>query len=80
MSVPDSPSTIPVGLGTQLGTLGTVVLGFVALLTAVLHGDHSAETIAALLGAVTTLVTTIGGRMAQAAAIYRASRDTWVSP
>jgi hypothetical protein len=65
-------NTIPVGLGTKLGALGTLALGVAALVAAVLDGDHSQETLVALAGAVITLCTTIAGRFAQAAAIYRA--------
>ena len=64
---------IPVGLATQLGGLGTLVLAVVALVTAVLNGDHTPETISALAGAVIILATTVIGRMNQAAAVYRAN-------
>lgn len=65
-------NTIPVGLGTKLGALGTLALAAVALVAAVLDGDHSQETLVALAGAVIALCTTIAGRYVQAAAIYRA--------
>ena len=63
--------TIPVGLSTSLGVLGTMVLGVVGLVTAVLNGDHTSETITALVTATLVLATTIYGRMHQAAAVYR---------
>ena len=45
--IPESPPAaplVPVGLGTKLGVLGTAVLGVVAVLGAVLEGDHAPET------------------------------------
>lgn len=64
-------NNIPVGLATQLGKLGVAAFGVVALVAAVLHGDHSEETITALIGAIATLLTLMGGRYAQAAAALR---------
>lgn len=62
---------VPVGLSTMLGVFGTSVLSIIALITAVLDGDHTPETLTALATAVIVLATTIYGRMQQAAAIYR---------
>jgi hypothetical protein len=62
--------TIPSGLATQLGVYGTSVMAIVALVTAVLDGDHTPETLIALVTATIILATTIYGRMKQAAAIY----------
>jgi hypothetical protein len=62
---------ISIGLGTKLGALGTTILGVAALVSAVLGGDHTAETIGALASAAIVLVATIAGRFAQAYAIYR---------
>jgi hypothetical protein len=64
---------IPVGLATKLGVYSASVLGIVALITAVLNGDYTEETLMALAGAVITLVTTLIGRFAQAYAILRDS-------
>jgi hypothetical protein len=63
--------TIPSGLSTQLGVYGTSVMAIVALITAVLNGDHTLETLTALVTATILLSTTIYGRMRQAAAVYR---------
>jgi hypothetical protein len=67
----DGGPAIPVGLGTTLGALGTMILGVAALVSAVLGGDHTAETLGALASAAVVLVATIAGRFAQAYAIYR---------
>jgi hypothetical protein len=82
--MPDTPPVAPgvisdqpsVGLGTQAGLVATAILGIAAIVTAILNGDHSTETVASLAGAVVTLCTTIGGRMAQAAAALRAVGPT----
>jgi len=63
--------TIPIGFATKLGVYGTSVLAIVALVTAVLNGDHTPETLTALGTATVVLATTIYGRMKQAAAVYR---------
>lgn len=68
---PPATPVIPVGLGTKLGALGTSVLGLAALVSAFLGGDHSAETVGALVSASIVLIATIAGRFAQAYAIYR---------
>jgi len=62
---------IPTGLSTQLGVYGTSAMAIVALVTAVLDGDHTPETLVALATATILLATTIYGRMRQAAAVYR---------
>lgn len=62
---------VPIGLATKLGVWGTSVLAIVALATAVIDGDHTPETITALVTATIVLATTIYGRMKQAAAAYR---------
>lgn len=62
---------VPTGLATKLGVYGTSVLAIVALVTAVLDGDHTPETITTLVTATIVLATTIYGRMKQAAAAYR---------
>ena len=67
------PNTIvPVGWTSLLGVYSTAALAIVALVAAILNGDHSQETLLALAGAVITLVSTLAGRFAQAVAIYRA--------
>jgi hypothetical protein len=62
--------TVPIGLSTQLGVYGTSVLAIVALVSAVLDGDHTLETLTALATATILLATTIYGRMKQASAVY----------
>jgi ABC-type transport system involved in cytochrome bd biosynthesis fused ATPase/permease subunit len=62
--------TIPSGLATQLGVFGTSAMAIVALVSAVLDGDHTPETLVALATATIILATTIYGRMKQAAAVY----------
>lgn len=62
---------IPVGFASKLGVYGTSILAIVALVTAVLDGDHTPETITALVTATIVLATTVYGRMKQAAAVYR---------
>lgn len=64
-------TAIPVGLATKLGVYGTSVLAIVGLVTAVLDGDHTPETLTALATATIVLATTIYGRMKQAAAMLR---------
>lgn len=61
--------TVPVGLATKLGVYGTSVLAIVALVSAVIDGDHTPETLTALATATIVLATTIYGRMKQAAAV-----------
>ena len=63
--------TVPVGLATKLGVYGTSVLAIVALVTAVLEGDYTPETLTALATASIVLATTIYGRMKQAAAVLQ---------
>lgn len=45
--------------------------GIATVVTAVLDGDHTTETIGTLASAVIVLITLMGGRYAQAAAKYR---------
>lgn len=66
-----SSFAVPVGIATKLGVYGTSVLAIVALVTAVLDGDHTPETLTALATATIVLATTIYGRMVQAAALLR---------
>src|SRR3954470_21450362 len=66
-----TPFAVPVGIATKLGVYGTSVLAIVALVTAVLDGDHTPETLTALATATIVLATTIYGRMVQAAALLR---------
>jgi ABC-type transport system involved in cytochrome bd biosynthesis fused ATPase/permease subunit len=61
---------VPIGPSTKMGVYGTSVLAVVALVTAVLDGDHTPETMTALFTATFLLATTIYGRMKQAAAVY----------
>lgn len=68
VTLPDQPSK---GLATKSGYLATALLAVFAVVTAIVNGDHSSETIASLAGAVWTLSVTVGGRMYQAAAMLR---------
>jgi hypothetical protein len=72
-TAPPAQPVIPLGFASKLGVYSAAVLAIAALVTAVLNGDHSAETLTALAGAVITLATTLAGRFAQAYAIYRDS-------
>jgi hypothetical protein len=70
--MPTQPrSAVPVGLATKMGVYGTSVLAIVALVTAVIDGDHTPETLTALATATIVLATTIYGRMKQAASILQ---------
>lgn len=62
-----SPS-IPVGLATKLGLLAAALSSAFAAVTAILNGDHTPETITALLVAGASVYAVVSGRMAQAAA------------
>jgi hypothetical protein len=62
---------IPVGLASKVGAVTAAVFALVAAGTAVLHGDHSQETIAAGAVAAVTVWTFMAGRFAQAYALYR---------
>lgn len=66
---PTAPA-VPVGLSTKVGLASSAVLGVVAALAAILDGDHSAETIAALVTAAFVLYGVIRSRGDQAAALY----------
>lgn len=63
----NSPTYIPVGLATRLGQIVAAIFGLIALVTAVLNGDHSQETILALILSAGTVFVLMGGRYAQAA-------------
>lgn len=67
----DQNTAIPIGFATKLGVYGTSVLAIVGMVTAVLDGDHTPETLVALVTATIVLATTIYGRMKQAAALLR---------
>lgn len=67
--------SIPVGLATKLGVYSSSVLAIVALVTLVLDGDYTSETLTALAGAVITLATTLAGRFAQAYALLRSDQS-----
>lgn len=67
----DTGAVIPEGPASKLGKLAAAALAIAALVAAVLNGDHTPETLVALGGAVATLVTYMGGRYAQAAALLR---------
>jgi hypothetical protein len=72
-STPESPPVgpvVPVGLATRLGQIVSAIFGLIALVTAVLNGDHSQETITSLVLMTVTVVTLMGGRYLQAAMAY----------
>jgi hypothetical protein len=74
LNPPSSPPAEPVisqGLATRVGQVSGAVFGLVALITAVLDGDHTAETITALVLSALSLLTLMAGRYAQAYAIDR---------
>lgn len=71
---PDSPPKAPVipeGLATKLGKYGALLLLVLGAFLEVSHVSLDKDATLAAAGAVLTLITTIAGRMAQAAAIYR---------
>jgi hypothetical protein len=59
---------IPVGLGTKLGVGVGALAALLAIVTAILNGDHSEETVSAALVAAANFYAVIRGRMDQAAA------------
>jgi len=64
---------IPIGLGTKLGLSSAALFSLVALVAAVMNGDHTTETITALIIAGVSVVRTVDGRMAQGAALVTAA-------
>lgn len=71
-SPPEAP-VIPEGLATKLGKYGALVAAILAALAGVFDVELNTETLAAFAGSIVLLVTTMAGRYAQAAAIYRDS-------
>jgi len=67
----DSIPQIPVGLGTKLGVVFASLASIAALVSAIIEGDHSEETIGAAVIAAASLWATISSRGGQAAEIYR---------
>jgi hypothetical protein len=61
-----SAPVIPVGLATRVGAVVGAGFTLVGLVTAVLDGDHSQETITAMILAAVAFVTLMSGRYAQA--------------
>lgn len=59
---------IPVGLATKAGLIASSLAAIFALVAAILEGDHSTETIGALIAAAAPLYAVIKGRMDQATA------------
>ena len=59
---------IPVGIGTKLGVIASSLAAIFALVATILEGDHSTETIGALIAAALPLYAVIKGRMDQATA------------
>jgi hypothetical protein len=71
---PDSPPkqpVIPEGLATKLGKYGTLALVVLGAFLEISNVSLDKDATLAGAAAVLTLITTIAGRMAQAAAIYR---------
>lgn len=68
------PEEIPIGFSTKVGSVVSAIFGFIALVTAVLHGDHSQETITSLILSGVALFIVLGGRYAQAALAQLARR------
>lgn len=74
--MPETPVVlpkIPVGFATKFGVFATVAAAAVAAVTAILNGDHSDETIGALVTAGATAFALIKGRSEQAASAYAAA-------
>lgn len=79
MNAPQQPPVapeIPVGLATRIGQVVAAIFGLIALATAVLNGDHSQETITALILSAVTVFVLMGGRYAQAALALLAQRPS----
>lgn len=70
-----APGGIPVGLATKLGQAGIAAFVLLGIITSILDGDHTPETIWSIVGALATLLTLMGGRYAQAAAQLRSFGD-----
>jgi hypothetical protein len=68
------------GPASKYGKAGAALLALVAAVTAVLHGDHSIETVMSGGGAVVILVTYMAGRYAQATALLRDARSPAAAP
>lgn len=64
---------IPEGLATKLGKYGTLTLGLLAVFLEVSHVSLDKDATLALGGALVTLVTTMVGRMHQAAKVYESA-------
>lgn len=62
------------GLATHVGQAVGAAFALIALVTAVLDGDHSQETVTALILAGVTFVTLMAGRFAQAYALLRGDK------
>lgn len=75
MNTPAHPP-IPVGLGTKLGVIAGALAGLFAAVSAFASGDHSQETLGALIVAGANLLTVVGGRSAQAVAAILAAGKT----
>lgn len=60
---------IPIGLGTKLGVLAAAISSLVGAIFAIADGDHSPETITALVVAGGLIYGVVKGRMDQATAL-----------
>jgi hypothetical protein len=63
---------VPRGYATMLGELTSAVLVILTVIFSLFDVDLDAEQLLPLAGAVATVLVVIAGRMAQAAAAYRA--------
>lgn len=72
MNLPD----IPVGFATKLGVIVSGLFGIAALVSAIINGDHTEETIAALAAAVVALYKVLDGRYNQATAVAETATPT----
>lgn len=66
---------MPRGYATVLGELTSAVLVILTLIFSLFNVDLDAEQLLPLAGAVATVIVVIAGRMAQAAAAYRAGES-----
>lgn len=70
---------IPVGIATKLGTVAGAAAAVAAIVTAVLEGDHTPETLGALAAAVLAFWKVMDGRYKQATARRATSTPIWTS-
>jgi hypothetical protein len=71
---------IPVGLATKLGTVAGAAAALAALVSAVLEGDHTPETLGALAAATIAVYKVMAGRYDQAIRQQRQAPLTFPGP